>query len=141
MGLDMFLNRKFYVWKSDRHKIKITGVNTNPEKLNYITEEAMYWRKANAIHSWFVENIQDGNDDCKEYYVPKEKLQELLALVKKVLKDHTQAEKLLPTQEGFFFGGTEYNEYYFQDLEDTKKALESILQNHENWEYYYHSSW
>ena len=24
-----------------------------------------YWRKANAIHSWFVENCQDGVDECQ----------------------------------------------------------------------------
>ena len=27
-------------------------------------KEVMYWRKANYIHNWFVENIQNGSDDC-----------------------------------------------------------------------------
>jgi hypothetical protein len=29
-----------------------------------IHESVGYWRKANAIHGWFVENVQDGEDDC-----------------------------------------------------------------------------
>ena len=27
-------------------------------------EEVGYWRKANAIHGWFVRNVQNGKDDC-----------------------------------------------------------------------------
>ncbi len=27
-----------------------------------IREEVLYWRKANAIHQWFVENVQGGED-------------------------------------------------------------------------------
>ena len=37
-----------------------------------------YWRKANAVHNWFVDNVQDGNDGCKHYWVSKEDLQKLL---------------------------------------------------------------
>lgn len=38
-----------------------------------------------------------------------------------------KASYLLPTRDGFFFGGTEYDEYYFKDLEDTKDILERAI--------------
>jgi len=43
-----------------------------------------YWQKANAIHKWFVDNAQDGKDDCDEYEVSREdlaKLRDVCALV------------------------------------------------------------
>ena len=82
MGSDMYLSKRTYVGKDERDGVKITGVaGIDPQKVAYIIEEAGYWRKANAIHGWFVDNVQDGMDDCKEYYVSREKLKELLGLV------------------------------------------------------------
>lgn len=51
-----------------------------------IKEEVGYWRKANQIHNWFVENIQNGVDDC-DYHreVREEDLLELLDVCKRVL--------------------------------------------------------
>ena len=37
-----------------------------------------YWRKANQIHNWFVENVQDGIDDCGTYEVTEKQLVNLL---------------------------------------------------------------
>jgi hypothetical protein len=65
MGLDMCLS-KVNGWKFELVESEVI-------------EEVMYWRKANQIHKWFVDNVQDGVDDCKEYWVSEEKLQELFA--------------------------------------------------------------
>lgn len=46
----------------------------SPDKPRYIEYTAMYWRKANAIHNWFVQNVQSGNDDCGHYDVSKDDL-------------------------------------------------------------------
>ena len=54
--------------------------------------ELAYWRKANQIHKWFVDNVQEGVDNCGEYYVSHEKLQELLDTVNNVLADTRKAE-------------------------------------------------
>ena len=74
MGLDMSLYRQ----KRNRGKLSARI------RWNEATEVA-YWRKANAIHKWFVDNIQDHQDDCGEYIVPREKLVELLETVEEVL--------------------------------------------------------
>ena len=153
MGLDMFLNAKRYLseWdkeeKSIRDSISPLVPNLGKMVIKEIVAEAAYWRKANAIHSWFVENVQDGKDECVEHYVGREQLKELIETCKMVLADRdnpisSKAEKLLPTQSGFFFGDTEYDEYYFQDLQGTIDQLEPLLtEEYKNWEFYYRSSW
>ena len=106
-------------------------------------QEIAYWRKANHIHRWFVENVQDGIDECDIYEVTKEQLEELLDICirvrdasklehnpdgcERLIKDPKIAMELLPTQSGFFFGGTGYDEYYLEDIRYTIKQLRKIL--------------
>jgi hypothetical protein len=116
IGLDMYLYRK-----------------TADEKVGQ-------WRKANAIHKWFVENVQSGDDNCAYYYVDQSQLKNLLDLVEMVLADHSKAEDLLPTAIGFFFGDTGYDESYFENLEETRQILNAALRD-DTAEYQYHSSW
>lgn len=180
MGLDMYLSKKIYVGANYEHN-KVEGVieltkdskplQVNLKKVKYIEEEAAYWRKANQIHKWFVDNVQNGEDDCGEYDVSNTQLQELVDLCKKVLevakvsdgqivtsetmgddgwvKNYTpgkiiqnqeEIHELLPTTSGFFFGGTDYDEYYLQDIKDTIEQLEPLLQDKMN-DYVYSSSW
>lgn len=84
----MYLSKKTYVknWSSDKpeERKKITVLEggrpmsgTKPERVSYIIEEMAYWRKANAIHNWFVTNVQNGKDDCDEYRVSKKQLEAL----------------------------------------------------------------
>lgn len=114
------------------------------ERISEIVEEVGYWRKANAIHQWFVDNVQNGEDDCREYIVSKEALHKLLTLVNTVIANNGLGEALLPTQQGFFFGSTEYDEYYFEDLTLTRdilsKCLQEIEQNPRS-SFFYQSSW
>ena len=150
MGLDMYLSSK----KSG--------------------QDAAYWRKANQIHRWFVENVQDGIDECQESDVSLGQLIELRDACKKVLggskvvtgivangqtcspetggvfqdnlevggviKDFTLAEKLLPTQGGFFFGGTDYDKWYLEELKDTVEKLTLLIDNAEKDEVFVYCS-
>ena len=59
----------------------------------------------------------------------------------KVMLKPEVAEKLLPVEGGFFFGGTAYDEWYYQDLEATKEIIENCLQLSEDWEFEYRASW
>lgn len=153
MGLDMNLYKKTYVknWQhmkpEELHEITVKrGGKTvpkskiDPAKIAYVVEDAGYWRKSNQIHNWFVEAVQNGNDDCGTYYVSPEQLADLLDLVNQVLADHSKAGELLPTQSGFFFGSTEYDKWYFGDLEETKKILTEALAD-PNAAFEYSSSW
>ena len=150
MGLDMYLNKRTYVqqWEhqkpEEKYEVAVTKggetANINPKKVKYIIEEAGYWRKQNQIHRWFVENIQNGTDDCGEYYVSKDALASLLDLCEKVKADNALADELLPGASGFFFGGTDYDEWYFNGIDNTIEILKEALED-ENGEYLYSSSW
>ena len=113
------------------------------------------WRKANAIHKFFVDEVQEGDDNCQRHYVSRETLVELLDRITTILDIKTpvaremKAEELLPTDiEGCFFGSEEYDDWYYKDLEDTKKILEKVFEYEKNAEsgkcfdsFYYQSSW
>lgn len=71
--------------------------------------------------------IHEGEDNCTDYIVRKEQLEKLKADCVAVLADHSLAPTLLPTSDGFFFGSTEYNEFYFEDLEETIKIIDKAL--------------
>jgi hypothetical protein len=154
MGLDMYLEgRKFVSSYSNKEVydklIDMAGLRHNEiphSNFGTISLEVMYWRKVNAVHNWFVNNVQDGEDDCKQYYVNRDKLVELMETCKRVVNnkdDLSIAEELLPTGSGFFFGGTDYEEYYFEGLLDTIEAIERILKNpaFDGMDFYYQSSW
>jgi hypothetical protein len=151
MGLDMYLTKRTYVGAKYDHRnvegninITIDGkpVDIDFKKISTISEEIGYWRKANQIHNWFVNNVQGGVDDCGEYYVQLEKLEELLETCKKVKEISELAEELLPTTLRFFFGDTSYGEYYMEDIDYTIEILTDVLKgNNDTCDIYYGSSW
>lgn len=149
MGLDMYLNAEIFISEyKDEDKKLIENLNKlfpykgriRPYSIKF---EAAYWRKANMIHKWFVDNVQEGKDDCGYYEVSIKDLQDLLTICKNVQEDHTLAEKLLPPQSGFFFGGTDMDEWYWIDINGTIEKIENVLSLEEldNLYFEYHSSW
>jgi len=165
MGLDMYLSAKKHF-----AKINWQALQANDE-LSYNSPEAVYpkfndlleltqlsnvatdiygatvevtcayWRKANQVHAWFVKNVQGGNDNCGEYYVSQDKLKELRDLCQKALDNRDP--NLLPPQDGFFFGGTDIDEWYWQDLKNTIAQLDRVfaLPKLSDLSFSYNSSW
>lgn len=162
MGLDMFL------MKYPRNK------NITPEQAYNKSTEIGYWRKANEVHKWFVDNCQNGVDDCGCYQVDKSDIENLLEICNtikssitliereaevvigynkegqikekrkiKYIEDSSICEELLPTESGFFFGGTDYDEWYAHDIDETIEILERVLTetDFEKEIVFYHSSW
>ena len=114
-----------------------------------------YWEKANHIHNWLIKNCATRDrfdkpiDDCRPIEIPIEKLEELLSACKKVLENKSLASSLLPTKNGFNFGSTKYGEWYFDDIENTIKIIEPIVEFMKNkeenedytWNVIYHANW
>lgn len=184
MGLDMYLEAEVYIprWEHssglERRKAGaaldaagLTAMQVENAGVT-VTATAMYWRKANAVHAWFVTNVQEGRDDCAPHYVTREQLETLRDLCQKVLdgselvpdmvtngqtlvdgvmKNNQQmgkqvlnsdlARELLPAAAGFFFGGTDYDEWYIRDLEATAKGLTRVLELEGIFDFHYRSSW
>jgi len=153
MGLDMYLTAKKYLWSDEDKELsakinELVGVKADMEKrwngsslvVKQIEVDAMYWRKANAIHGWFVKQCQDGKDECQESYVSRDKLNELLSYCRQALE--TKDAEILAPVGGFFFGSTEIDEYYWNDIEQTVIGLEKALTLPEKeYEFYYQASW
>jgi hypothetical protein len=108
-----------------------------------------YWRKANAIHGWFTNNLAGGVDECQEIYVSRLALSDLRNACKAVMSVSAGVSKqdvadevgLMPT-EGFFFGGYELDEYYDNDLTYTIKMIDYLLKNtKESQDFIYQASW
>ncbi|MGV2929338.1 hypothetical protein RW115_12125 [Macrococcus capreoli] len=145
MGLDMYLN----CVESIDSEVQVNS-NISDEEMNNLIKEGsvtlnliMYWRKCNMIHNWFEQNVADGNIyNCSYYQVTIEQLIELKNLIEQVYNNHELAPNLLPTQEGFFFGSTDYDEYYFSELKNTLDELTEIIHKHtDNYKYFYMAWW
>lgn len=192
MGLDMYLykieHEAIPYLEHDLDEVKASDPALYAEMKPYIKlrgepgffqweslfDEAGYWRKANQIHNWFVENVQEGVDNCDIYAVSREQLEELSDLcmevmensimIRGVLKNGSHfvngkmepilqpgklianpevAEQLLPTQGGFFFGSTDYDEFYMEDIGLTIQILDKVLKETDfaTHAIYYTSSW
>jgi len=149
MGLDMYLHAKRYLWSfsnegDDKNIAKgIQTVANIPDdfEVKEIVIKAGYWRKANQIHRWFVQNVQDGKDDCGYYDVSRQDLIDIRDLCKKVIENKDLAPTELPTESGFFFGSKEYDDWYYQDLAETIEMLDKALNLGKEWDFEYHSSW
>jgi len=149
MGLDMYLEAEKYLADYDETQ-KEQGKRFSqdfPElgglPIKELTAVIGYWRKANYIHNWFVENIQNGNDDCNKYYISRNQLNKLKAACQEVLESPHEADHKLPiTDEGYHFGVGEYDEYYYKELERTLKIIETALNAmSKGWSICYSSSW
>jgi hypothetical protein len=180
MGLDQYLHARRYVgaWKHSESEestlyrtiaeaIGAKGWRCEASPSLTVEMTVAYWRKANQIHAWFVENVQDGKDDCGSYYVDCEQLEKLRDTCKTVLastklvagqgedgqsvahledgqlmENSSVARELLPAQEGFFFGSYDYDEWYWHDLQSTVEQIDAALAHFgDGWDFQYHASW
>ena len=88
-------------------------------------KECAYFRKVNLLYAYFERK----GTLLDQYFsmVERDDVIDIIDRCKRVLADHSLAEELLPTQSGFFFGGTEYDEWYFNKVEDVLEQMEKIL--------------
>ena len=94
----------------------------NEFEYGYYAESEVYFRKVNFVYNFFVDKLED--ERC---FADKSDIEELISRCDKVLADHSLAQELLSTRSGFFFGSTDYDEWYFKDVEDCKQQMEKLL--------------
>lgn len=173
MGLNMYLEGKKYIGGkfneiSEQITINIKknwsqetkSFTIETKDISEISIDLGYWRKANAIHKWFVDKCFSGKYDDyhgEEIYVRKEQLKELKDLCGNVLNKIQNAitfeekkeviDTLLPMQNGFFFGFDDSEDgikWYIADIEDTIKTIDEALKKIKKYELdsiYYSASW
>lgn len=171
MGLDMYLTKRVYIGGQFEHRgVKINNDDTlnvsfKSYRRNAGTNEVVFdipvnvvdsitcnvitWRKANAIHNYFVREVQNGEDDCGTYDVSKTVLRDLYSKCCSIrytvgcyadtlnhykpedsipteLYDHCMA--VLPPVGGCFFGETDIKikenfDWYFSGIQQTIDGL------------------
>jgi len=156
MGLDMYLTARKLIGgttsvdASERKEFQriLRAVGAGGLKLESkavsVSLCLIYWRKANQIHRFFVQEVQGGDSECRQKGATRDQLFKLLELCREVQNDKTKAATLLPTQTGFFFGSTLYDDHYFLDIAHTIIQLEIVLADDilkDGWRFIYQSSW
>jgi hypothetical protein len=152
MGLDMYFKAKTYISNYDFTpvekptnalvKIAIGLSHYDDEKSSVeVSVNLGYWRKANQIHKWFVDNVQGGKDDCREAYVERMYMEKLRDQCKQALDNRDIS--FFPPQSGFFFGSTDIDEYYWSNIEYTKELMDKLLSDEKlkSFSFCYESSW
>jgi hypothetical protein len=157
MGLDMYLTASKFVSSSDygseipnaEFSKLIEIMNAESFVGGFVPNITLdisvaYWRKANAIHQWFINNCTNGEDNCRPMHVSRKQLEQLLNFCKIVdeSKNPNVANEVLPPQSGFFFGTTDIDEWYWDSVQETIEQLERCLSNvPEDWDFEYRASW
>lgn len=143
MGLDM------YIVKINNKTCKPIKEGDDIVSFDSKTQEVAYWRKQNMLHHFLLEQTgADPNMNCTYVEVPYEVLYEFIGRANDILKvrGHNReylANKLLPTQSGFFFGGTDYDKWYYESLKNIRADFRKIIQttNFTNQTLYYSCWW
>lgn len=108
-------------------------------------KEVAYFRKTNFLIPFFEEMSGRRIENCTYLPIEKRWIEELMERCKKILslvdvdklesddyeiskEARDTAEDLLPTQDGFFFGDTSYDCYYFIKIENVLKDCPEILE-------------
>jgi hypothetical protein len=161
MGLDQYLSAKKYVSKFDYSDPKNRIITQDymdmlpmdtPDITQYgefagitVTYPVGYWRKANAIHNFFVQNVGEEIDNCQEMWVNRDVLVDLRARCVDVLNADNREEMAkevgLETVSGFFFGDTSYGDWYREDLLLTIEICNKVLALPEEYSLHYQASW
>jgi len=116
-----------YDYQTDKYSYTPVDLSTLKEEEDKIVADAYkkedaYFRKVNFIYAYFKNKLVE-----EEAWVEKSDLEDLISRCEKVLANHTLADELLPTQSGFFFGSTDYDEWYYHDVRDCLKQMKKLL--------------
>jgi hypothetical protein len=157
VGLDMSFHREVHTYTSLHDndtiaetidgKLIPTG-NLGGLKSRTVDDLVGYLRKVNSVHAWIVDNLAGGVDECQRIDLDSDSLAQLHDAIETALET---GEGMEP-RAGFFFGNTDKDEYWQEDLRDALHIVEWILKDMtpaagdpNNWRnsksYYYQASW
>lgn len=104
-----------------------------------------YWRKANQIREFFARYVpEQAHENIEKLTITMEMLDTLEKKIHACLKsrDVSVCQELLPISSGFFFGSTEYDTFYFEDLENTLSIIQEARKEiNEGSHIIYHEWW
>ena len=90
-------------------------------KKNGEFKELLFFTKVNFLLPFF-----DYTENCEDIKINKQQVEDLADTCKQVLKK-LKAKTLLPNTEEFFFGSTEYDEMYFDNIKLVLQRFQHLL--------------
>lgn len=124
----------------EEHKRYSDWLSARPD-WDEIAEECGYFRKVNFLLPYF-----GYGENCSDNEISKGELENLVVACNKVLTAYDKrdeepepddeddaepwedlADCYLPTSSGFFFGSTDYDEWYISDVREAKEWAEKLL--------------
>ena len=122
MGLDIYMLK---VKKTANEVESVKDVDLS--KAN----EVAYFRKVNCLYGYFEDEMED---ECLAFVGKYDvvdiinKAESIIQKAKEKPNDQQEfAEDTLPTCSGFFFGSTDYDEWYLKGLEEIIGKFSSVL--------------
>lgn len=149
MGLDMYLEAKRYVAPYDEHsepmrhaigaaigyvppKVK-PGHDASLLEVCGVTVRVGYWRKFGALHRWFVDNVQEGDDNCRPAYVQEDCLRGLQRLCERMIAHSACVTEQVSVDRA---------DWGIEELPYTLDILtHAIILQQQGWDIYYRASW
>lgn len=158
MGLDMFI---YKVRKTDHSVKELSKLDNNPKEddpaiaeflplytpfesmpdYKSIFKQVAYWRKFNALHQWFVTHVQLGIDNCNLYELDQDVLRSCHDILEEAF--YKKNHYILPPTQGFFWGSTEIDDYYWNNVEEAIQTISHLIDD-TDWateRLFYQSSW
>lgn len=105
------------------------GLDMGISKEVIAEDELMYWRKAHQIREWFVNNLDNFQDEGNTP-IKKEDLEKLIDVCQKILSNPKLAKELLPIPDD---RPEKYDENYFQQISYTIEEAKKIVKD-TDWE-------
>ena len=101
-----------------------------------------YFRKANALQGYFERNY--GTENLIKHEVFDYSIEELKEYTDYILEkpeDISYIKENFPPTEGFFYGSTEIDEWYFEEVKQVSKVVNEILKTDRVAAIYYMCWW
>lgn len=139
------LKKNIPLYKKYEYKFDVLGYNAyndnlvkvlNPNEVEAIfneelkhcfTPEDVYFRKVNFVYAFFSNEMV--NESC---IVDKTRIGQLKDACEDVLAhkgDVSYAQSVLPTQGGFFFGSTDYDDWYWNDVKECLTKIKRLYKS------------
>lgn len=119
MGLDIYFHHTARQFDGDPSNIEDITTFLQNDRQSDSYNDYTYFRKVNFLFSYFEPKMVD------EYFsfVTRDDVRDIITRCRAVLANHDLASELLPTRAGFFFGSTEYDEWYFSDVKECMEKM------------------
>ena len=130
------VQQKTYEEMTEEEQERYNDWLTQRPDFDKVAHDCGQFRKVNFLLPFFCYE-----ENCEDKEIRREELENLVSTCKKVLeafekRDNesdneelwvTIAEKYLPTKSGFYFGSTDYDECYIDDVLEVKEWAEDLL--------------